>query len=143
MSKQKKIMNEELRKFCALVEVKKDYLQYMPNYLRKLIKNNHIVCGTSKILYTDRHSKTKTVKFNNFLPTNNKNFDSVKYRYWLKLLVCNEECQDDHQEVNLLDSALPEDVEQHFKEKLVRVYIKETSGMVKLVFFKLINIMLG
>lgn len=112
------------KQFYALMEIKPCFLKYIPDYQKKNVKNNHIISETNKIFQSKKiNPAKKPVKFN---PKNTKDYKVNVFKYWLKLLTCEENCHD-HGMYELLDG--PDDDDVHFQKRLVRVYLKKISGI--------------
>lgn len=116
-----------LKHFHALVEIKKHYENHIPDYLKPFVNNNYLVSDTCNIIFTDRVRKTKKIKIFNFKPKHAKDFNLVKYKYWCKLFFCDKNCES-HKLLTLLDNKWPDNNDKHFREDLVRIYVKELSG---------------
>lgn len=134
MAKTKTIENVIVKNYFALVEIKQYYTKFVPIYLKPLLKNNHVVCETENIFFTYKYSNKKKL-IQNYKPTNTTDYDHNKKKYWLKFLNCENNCED-HEAMSLFDHNWPDNEDNHFSEQLVRVYLKNLSGMKSLNIYR-------
>lgn len=86
------IVNSCEKEYFAIVEIKAAFIKNVPDYLTPCLHNSHIFCEANFIVFTKKNSTAKKIKFSDFKPKNAKDFDHKKFKYWLKLLICDQGC---------------------------------------------------
>lgn len=122
---------ESYKKY-AIIEIKSDFIKFISNDARILMKNNHTLVNTKEIYYMDRFRNSKLVSFS---PNSSHDIKDDKYKYFW--LIKDTNFNKNSEDVPFICIKNNDgDIEP---EKVARVYVKFVSGKLIIHFAYLLK----